>query len=88
MPRTTDKLTATMMTPEMSGKTHVNQSLITEPTVGIDGTSDTDTTSNDLLQHCFGRIGNNLGINLAPAFQNAEPAFRIRQPNAGEIWAR
>lgn len=72
MPRTTDKLIVTMMYPEMFGKTHVNQSLITAPTVGIDDTLDTDTTSNNLLQRCFGGIGNNLGINLAPAFQNAE----------------
>ena len=72
MPRTTNKLIVTMMYPEMFGKTHVNQSLITAPTVGIDDTLDTDTTSNNLLQRCFGGIGNNLGINLAPAFQNAE----------------
>ena len=42
MPRTTDKLIVTMMYPEMFGKTHVNQSLITAPTVGIDDTPDTD----------------------------------------------
>ena len=72
MPRTTNKLIVTMMYPEMFGKTHVNQSLITAPTVGIDDTLDTDTTSNNLLQRCFGGIGNNLGINLAHAFQNAE----------------
>ena len=72
MPRTTDKLIATMMSPEMFGKTHVNQPLTTAPTVGINDTPDTDTTSNDLLQRCFGRIGNNPGINLAPAFQNAK----------------
>ena len=69
MPRTTDKLIVTMMYPEMFGKTHVNQSLITAPTVGIDDTLDTDTTSNDLLQRCFGRIGNNPGINLPPRFK-------------------
>ena len=85
MPRTANKLIVTMMYPEMFGKTHVNQSLITVPTVGIDDTPDTDTTSNDLLQRCFGSIGNNLGINLAPTFQNAEndgfpPAPRPRLP--------
>ena len=82
---TTNKLIVTMMYPEMFGKTHVNQSLITAPTVGIDDTLDADTTSNDLLQRCFGSIGNNLGINLAPTFQNAEndgfpPAPRPRLP--------
>ena len=85
MPRTTDKLIVTMMYPEMFGKTHVNQSLITAPTVCIDDTLDTDTTSNDLLQRYLGGIGNNLGINLVPAFQNAEndgfpPAPRPRLP--------
>ena len=69
MPRTTDKLIATMMSPEMFGKTHVNQPLTTAPTVGINDTPDTDTTSNDLLQRCFGRIGNNPGINLPPRFK-------------------
>ena len=69
MPRTTDKLIATMMSPEIFGKTHVNQPLITAPTVGINDTPDTDTTSNDLLQRCFGRIGNNPGINLPPRFK-------------------
>ena len=72
MPRTANKLIVTMMYPEMFGKTHVNQSLITALTVGIDDALDTDTTSNDLLQRCFGSIGNNLGINLVPTFQNAE----------------
>ena len=69
MPRTTDKLIATMMSPEIFGKTHVNQPLITAPTVGINDTPDTDTTSNDLLQRCFGRIGNNPGISLPPRFK-------------------
>ena len=72
MPRTANKLIVTMMYPEMFGKTHINQSLITAPTIGIDDALDTDTTSNDLLQRCLGGIGNNLGINLVPAFQNAE----------------
>ena len=72
MPRTADKLIVTMMYPEMFGKTHINQSLITAPAVCIDDALDTDTTSNDLLQRCFGSIGNNLGINLVPMFQNAE----------------
>ena len=66
MPRTTDKLIVTMMYPEMFGKTHINQSLITAPTVSIDDTPDTDTTSNDLLQRCFGGIGNNLGNKPCP----------------------
>ena len=92
MPRTANKLIVTMMYPEMFGKTHVNQSLITAPTVGIDDTPDTDTTSNDLLQRCFGSIGNNLGINLVPTFQNAEndgfstrtaPAFTPEMPYKG-----
>ena len=72
MPRTTDKLIVTMMYPEMFGKTHINQSLITAPTVSIDDTLDTDTTSNNLLQCCFGSIGNNLGINLVASFEDAE----------------
>ena len=60
------------MHPEMFGKTHVNRSLIIAPTVGIDDTLDAETTSNDLLQRYLGGIGNNLGINLVPTFQNAE----------------
>ena len=85
MPRTANKLIVTMMYPEMFGKTHVNQSLITAPTVSIDDTPDTDTTSNDLLQRCFGSIGNNLGINLVPRFKMPKtmvspPAPRPRLP--------
>ena len=72
MLRAVDNLIASMMPPEMFGKTHVNLSLITAPTVGIDDALDADTASNGFLQRCFGSIGNNPGINLVHTFQNVQ----------------
>lgn len=56
------KLIITVMHSEMFRKTH--ESLTALPTVGIDHSLDRDTVSDNLLQRCFGSIGNDFDINL------------------------
>ncbi len=42
------------------------------PAICIVHILDRDTASDNLLQHCFGSIGNDFGINLVASFEDAE----------------
>lgn len=72
MLHTSSKLIVAVTNSKMFGKTHVDQSLTAPPAVGIGHTLNHDTASDNLLQRCFGSIGNDFGINLVASFEDVE----------------
>ena len=66
------ELVGAMIHPKMFSITHINQTVITAPTVAMDGYLRCHPTTNNGLQPGFFAIWHDLGVNLASALKQAK----------------
>jgi len=67
-----DELVIAMVDPEVFSIADIDQAMVPPPAIAMDDTLGGDTTPNDLLQRRLTRIGYNLRIDPAVAFEDTE----------------
>src|SRR5690606_11286832 len=61
-----------MLDAQVLGVADVDQAVVAAPAVGVDDAVEVDLASNGLLQGLFATIGDDLGVDLAVALEDAE----------------
>src|ERR1700733_4909028 len=76
------KLVSLMVPPQMFLVAHVDQAVVTAPTIGVDDRLEADTAQNSLAERLSPAIGNDLGIDITVALEDAKHDRLASRPTA------
>ena len=76
------KLVSLMVHPQMFLVAHVDQAVVTAPTIGVDDRLEADTAQNSLAERLSPAIGNDLGIDITVALEDAKHDRLASRPTA------